>query len=82
MYCTVLVFKCVLCSIICLCVFVCMWCCSIVFVYVCVYRVQYFAVLLSVRDSSLTDDRRGFFGFCHNSDFVATELIVLVTVCE
>jgi len=60
---------------------VCIWYCSIVFVYVCVSRVQYFAVLMSVRDSS-TDDCRGFFGFCHNSDFVATELIVLVTVCE
>jgi hypothetical protein len=71
MYCTVLVFICVLCSIICLCVFVCICCCSIVFLYVCVYRVRYFAVLMSVRDSS-TDDRRGFFGFCHNSDFVAT----------
>jgi hypothetical protein len=57
-------------------------CCSIVFAYVCVYRVQYFAVLMSVKDSSSTDDCRGFFGFCDNSNFVATELIVLVTVCE
>lgn len=81
MYCTVLVFK--LCTVLyntSVCI-VCIWCCSIVFVYLCVYRVQYFAVLMSLRDSS-TDDRRAFFGFCRNSNFVATELIVWVTVCE